>query len=344
MKTKYVQEFARNYSLFQVVGYTEFMKRSSPEYGIAFDTGRPLFVFEPEKGPLVKIYYHEGGLKEIFSRVGQVVADIKYFNGVTSKFLKVIKEIKPYFEKRKSVQNIDELKKLYDLYQDFAYGEAVVWVAPLVENLPEVLKAEALSVRKETEILTSMRDEVLDYNLSQLFPGLGELVHFISIESVFGGKSSDELKNEAKKYQKGFVFFDKRFYIGDKEKVLNDLNIEIVDREPEKDIGSFKGQIASKGIVKGEVKLVFLTKDTGKVTESDILVSPMTRPDFLPAMKRAAAYVTDEGGITCHAAIVARELKKPCIIGTKIATRVLKDGDLVEVDASKGIVKILKKK
>jgi pyruvate,water dikinase len=59
-------------------------------------------------------------------------------------------------------------------------------------------------------------------------------------------------------------------------------------------------------------------------------------------MQKAAAFVTDEGGLTCHAAIVAREMKKPCIIGTKIATKVLKDGDMVEVDANKGIVKILK--
>jgi len=60
-------------------------------------------------------------------------------------------------------------------------------------------------------------------------------------------------------------------------------------------------------------------------------------------MKRASAIVTDEGGITCHAAIIARELKVPCVIGTKIATQVLKDGDLVEVNANQGIVKILKK-
>jgi pyruvate,water dikinase len=70
----------------------------------------------------------------------------------------------------------------------------------------------------------------------------------------------------------------------------------------------------------------------------------MTRPEYISAMKKAAAIVTDEGGITCHAAIVSRELKKPCIIGTKIATKVLKDGDLVEVDADKGIVKILENK
>lgn len=69
----------------------------------------------------------------------------------------------------------------------------------------------------------------------------------------------------------------------------------------------------------------------------------MTTPDFVPIMKRASAFVTDEGGITCHAAIVSREMKKPCIIGTKIATQVLKDGDLVEVDADKGVVKILEK-
>jgi pyruvate,water dikinase len=68
----------------------------------------------------------------------------------------------------------------------------------------------------------------------------------------------------------------------------------------------------------------------------------MTTPDFMPAMERARAFVTDEGGITCHAGIVARELKKPCIIGTKIATQVLKDGDMVEVDADNGIIKIIK--
>ena len=71
------------------------------------------------------------------------------------------------------------------------------------------------------------------------------------------------------------------------------------------------------------------------------MVATMTFPNFIPAMEKAAAFVTDEGGILCHAAIVAREMKKPCIIGTKIATQVLHDGQLVEVDAKRGIVKIL---
>ena len=104
-----------------------------------------------------------------------------------------------------------------------------------------------------------------------------------------------------------------------------------------------KGAIAYKGITKGYVKIVLQNENIKDVKQGDILVTVMTFPNFIPAMEKAAAFITDEGGILCHAAIVAREMKKPCVIGTKIATKVLKDGDLVEVDADKGIVKILKR-
>ena len=70
----------------------------------------------------------------------------------------------------------------------------------------------------------------------------------------------------------------------------------------------------------------------------------MTRPEFVPAMRKAAAIVTDEGGVTCHAAIISRELGKPCIIGTKVATKALKDGQYVDVNANHGIVKVVDKK
>jgi len=106
--------------------------------------------------------------------------------------------------------------------------------------------------------------------------------------------------------------------------------------------GELKGVSACKGKVRGLAKLVFSSKDQSKINFGDILVTLMTTPDFLPAMNRASAFVTDEGGVTCHAAIVAREMNKPCIIGTKDATKVIKDGDLIEVDADSGIVRIIK--
>lgn len=104
-----------------------------------------------------------------------------------------------------------------------------------------------------------------------------------------------------------------------------------------------KGTIAFKGKASGVARIVLVITELNRVRHGDILVTHMTSPNFLPAMQRAAAFITDEGGITCHAAIIAREMKKPCIIGTKIATQVLKDGDMVEVDAEKGVVKIIKR-
>ena len=105
------------------------------------------------------------------------------------------------------------------------------------------------------------------------------------------------------------------------------------------DVDVIKGQIAQKGIARGRVKIVKNRQQASEIQEGEILVSPMTQPDFIDAMYKAGAIITDEGGIVCHAAVIAREMKKPCVIGTKIATQVFKDGDMVEVDADNGIVR-----
>lgn len=107
-------------------------------------------------------------------------------------------------------------------------------------------------------------------------------------------------------------------------------------------ITELKGTVASKGFSRGKVRVVFNQEDSNKFEDGEILVASMTTPELINAMRRAAAYITDEGGTTCHAAIIAREFHKPCIIATKIATKVLKDGDMVEVDANAGVVRILK--
>ena len=99
-----------------------------------------------------------------------------------------------------------------------------------------------------------------------------------------------------------------------------------------------EGQGASPGIGTGRVAIVRDAKDSGNVKEGDVLVAKMTNPDMVPAMRKVAAIVTDEGGMTCHAAIVSRELGTPAVVGTKKATSVLKQGQLVTVDGEKGLV------
>ena len=99
-----------------------------------------------------------------------------------------------------------------------------------------------------------------------------------------------------------------------------------------------QGQGASPGIATGKVVIVQDVKDTAHVKEGDIMVTRMTNPDMVPAMRKVAAIVTDEGGMTCHAAIVSRELGTPAVVGTKKATITLRPGQLVTVDGEKGFV------
>ncbi len=95
---------------------------------------------------------------------------------------------------------------------------------------------------------------------------------------------------------------------------------------------------ASPGVATGKVKIVSGSENLDKITEGDIMVTVMTTPDMVPAMKRAGAIVTDEGGMTCHAAIVSRELGCPAVVGTKKGTEILSDGMLITVDGGKGKV------
>lgn len=98
------------------------------------------------------------------------------------------------------------------------------------------------------------------------------------------------------------------------------------------------GSAASPGIGWGAVVLVKSKKEIGKVKQGDILVTSMTTPDFVPAMKKVSGIVTDKGGLTSHAAIVSRELGVPCVVGTETATKVLKNGEVITVDGGKGKV------
>jgi len=179
--------------------------------------------------------------------------------------------------------------------------------------------------------------------IKEKFSNLGNSVDYITIEEAISGNIPSN--KEIRRREKSWIYFNGNFYsdIRDVKKFL--LNFEVVIKEEiiNRKTLIVKGVMVYEGCVTGKVKIVFTLSDVAKVENKDILVSPMTTPDLMSAMKKASAFVTDEGGLLCHAAIIARELKKPCVIGTKIATEVLKDGDLVEVDANKGVVKILKR-
>jgi phosphohistidine swiveling domain-containing protein len=200
-------------------------------------------------------------------------------------------------------------------------------------------------LRKEDSFFAS-NDVLISKSIRSLYPDLAGFENLILLEEIYGEKPMPT-RSMLEARARGAALIDgTELFVGDKtafaQKYPNyNLNHVVV----EKNITSVKGQVAfrnpEKPLISGPVKILRRRAQVGEVKPGDILVSPMTTPDFLPAMEQAAAFVTDEGGITCHAAIVAREMKKPCVIGTKVATQVFKDGDMVEVDAEKGVVRIL---
>ena len=172
-----------------------------------------------------------------------------------------------------------------------------------------------------------------------------EALEVLTYQEIVAG-SFPELKERVSARKSG-AFFVYAVSQG-KETVIFTKNVGelIAFLEPElTQQGEIKGNIAFKGKAKGIVRLIdTLNWKTKTFNKGDVLVSINSNPTYMPLIRKAGALVTDEGGLMCHAAIVARELKIPCIIGTKVATKLLRDGDLVEVDANKGVVNLLEKR
>lgn len=155
---------------------------------------------------------------------------------------------------------------------------------------------------------------------------------------------------ELKKRKAAYVLWLKRgklfFFCGDDAEEI--ISQELKHIYKKLDTSGLKGQIASSGIAKGRARIIvsgnisMLKQAFRDFRKGNVMVTTMTQPNMVPLMRKAAAIVTDEGGLVSHAAILAREFKIPCIVGTEIGTRIFRNGDLVEVDANKGIVRKLK--
>ena len=173
----------------------------------------------------------------------------------------------------------------------------------------------------------------------------GKLLDYASPAEVKDLILNHKIDIKELKSRKKAIFFhsksikEEEFYSGDKalQMIEEELKVE------HENIESFSGIAASSGIVAGKAKICTGVKDArAKMEEGDILITGMTTPDFVPFMCKAAAIVTNEGGATSHAAVISREFGIPCIVGTRIATKFVKDDELIEVDANNNIVRIIK--
>lgn len=230
---------------------------------------------------------------------------------------KILKEIKLSLEEKKAIYYAQKISHWFDLRKKWMMEQFYV-ITYIVKEMSK------------------------KYNI-----GYPDILYFgvDEIRDIISGKKELDKKELEKRYGTALYLFekDKPTQIFYKEEALKMLQAarKIISKD------EFRGVVASKGShgnrITGKIKII-MNPLNEKFSEGEILVTSMTRIEFVPLMKKAKAIITDEGGIACHAAIISRELGLPCITTTKIGSSVLKDGDLIEMDMEKGIVKILERK
>jgi phosphohistidine swiveling domain-containing protein len=298
----------------------------------------PLFIYKPGKG--VSVYYNWTDPAQDPEEMTAYFNDhLDEFEGLATQHAQDCAEMKGMATTDADAATLyNQVQKLWPLIS------ASVSICSASSNASPELTDKALSVRSNSESSHYIGDSEVMKRMIQASPNdFKDLLNFITFEEF---KAKELLRSEeVTERVKGYVYYQGRIHIDHEiTHLFTEKNITLVDTPAAADIPELKGSVAYRGNVEGIVKVVFVPDEQmDKVEKGNILVAPMTTPDYLPLMKKAAAFVTDEGGITCHAAIVARELKKPCIIGTKFATQVLKDGDRVAVDADNGQVRIIGK-
>lgn len=215
----------------------------------------------------------------------------------------------------KKAERLVELLKNFATYQDDRKRNILVYLHYLEILLKEIGGRENIS-------LQAMRDT---------FPQ--------DVEDILNRKINEDFIN--KRGEKCFVVWEEKadnpsILIGDQVKEWEEILTPKINNTK-----VIKGNCASKGKVTGTVRILLNASENDKLANGEVLVTYMTSPDFMSAVRRCSAIVTNLGGITSHAAIISRELGIPCVVGTKNATEILKTGDMVEVDADNGEIKIL---
>jgi len=272
------------------------------------------------------LYYEDRDYSAFHEEICNSIIKENFLLKLEEDLLKNAREAKRIIESDSHIK--DDILTLYKILINCWPMTTITYEATTSNQItPDSKIIDKISEMRKTygEALYEIEDSTLEI-IAEVFPQIKGFESVVGIEEIENEQfpTLDALEERKKHY----IFFDGKL-IENKSvsEFLDENNLEL----PSDSQGSkIEGRVAMQGMVMGRVKKIFTQYDVEKINVGDILVAPMTTPDHI--------FVTDEGGITCHAAIIAREFKKPCIVGTENATRVLNDNDLVLVDAYKGTV------
>lgn len=271
----------------------------------SYAQGKPLLVsyFQKELGKFSNTDW-QATLKEIDAYSSKIARDKQ----------ELLSTMKPSTKDVQLIKTVEELAELMDIRKEYNF-RAEYFLEQFVQEI-------------------SRRAQMPTDDLKYLFPEeLAEVSDGTRYQSIIANRkqcfvfvcTNSKIENFTGKNAQ---------VIADQFSHVNQINESIIH-----------GRVASTGDMyyfRGTAKIIHTMKDMGQLRDGDILVTPMTSPDFVIGMKKAGAIITDVGGLLSHAAIVSRELHKPCIVGTEIATKVIHDGDVVELHCGRGTIRIIK--
>ncbi len=313
---------------------------------------------------------------KIFDEFEQIVLEVKDFIGKINDmdkikafkmYVKLLKAVQKYYVIAVPLTDYCEKQLSKEVIEDYAVpykelemGKAFPWIKTAYNIIQEVdEKNFEVKEKKEVEkpeidnhFVTALQVGIyLRNRMKELSQQLWYYIEPVAqkIAKELGVERDDFFMltyNEVINREVSKEEIEKRkqcFVIGildDKEVLLSgDEAQELFDYYNKEEVsGQVKGTTACKGKVVGKVRIILGPEQFKDFKQGEVLVTTMTTPDFVPIMSKAAAIVTDEGGLSCHAAIVSREMNIPCVIGTKNGSKVLKNGVMVEVDADEGKV------
>lgn len=292
-----------------------------------------IYFISPQK---TEIYYNIVSLEESPGLIFRALDDnFDDFSKKIDKASKTCEEILELVKKEK----IDLLK----LTNDLLYIQPFNTISNIAGRdwiITERVKEKIYTYRNKYDYVLYEILDTIDIFLEKTLPD--NLQKYISVLSLEDIMNIDNINtNILEERLKGFIYYQGKMYEPNMKEFCQKRDLYIEDYDNNTD-GIIHGTTAYPGKCKGTVKIIYSKDDFIKFNKGDIIVSPMTTPKFTSIMKEANGIITDEGGVTCHASIVARELKKPCLIGCKNATKILKDGMIVELDSDNGIATIIK--
>lgn len=324
-KNRFTKAYTRDFSIIMEEAWY---------YALAERLWKLLGTKAPKDWP--NFYYFSKGIIEVWENCKfiQNIMDAVYEKHCnTAFFKKLLEDYKVLVEELKDDRLSDTLyiSKLFEAIALFS----IIWYGIQDERIEKNLRQKLVYIRDRDTIFDS-NDRIVRRRILRKFPSFKGFETTL-LKDEFLGKAPPE--SILKQRLDGFILIPEKYsVIADLKDFAarNNLELELFTQHKDKII---KGVAATWGRATGKACIIRMKSDVHKIKEGEILISPMTTPDVFPAMRKAAAIVTDEGGMLCHAAIISRELGIPCVIGTKVASEVFKDGDIVEVDADKGIVR-----